>query len=211
MNRWLKIKLYSSWFLPGIAIAILIFSLIPVFSDFYHTGGVNLVTLINISPGVSISLAFIAIGFALNSDIKMDINSNENFLRIVDKFEDMRIDLFQHNSRGDFSLIIRGCWKLRTYTKRAIKLYEMTNIERENQSQLFGQLEQLISWTAMPWRPISTIRRTRVVTIDPMRRRDVQNVLEICRYFRKINLNSIQEIRLESYIEFLEYILDRYY
>lgn len=211
MNARLIIKNYASVLCFTVGGIILFFCIVPIFQDFLQNYLVNLGTLLNISAYFSLGLAFLAIGFSLSSDVKMDINSNENFLRIVDKFEDMRIDLFQHNFRGDFSLIIRDCWKLRTYTKRAIKLYEMTNIERENQSQLFGQLEQLISWTAMPWRPISTIRRTRVVTISPMRRRDVQNVLEICRYFRKINLNSIQEIRLESYIEFLEYILDGYY
>lgn len=217
MNITLKIKWLFGIVFSLIGILAFIISCIPLLLEFYNGGHIALSTIISISPYFSSSLAFLAIGFALSSDMKMDINSNEAFLRIVDKFEDKRIDLFQHNAVGRYDLIIENCWKLRTYMERAVKLYEMANIDKDNIKTFFNQLKQLMFWSEMPWHGgyVQTINRrgqiARTTFIIPMRRTDVNNVYIIAKEFRKFYLNEVQKTRLEAYIEFLEYLLDTYY
>ena len=217
MNITLKIKWLSGILFSVIGIVTFIILCIPLLSELYNEGYFLLTTILSLTPYFSLSLALMAIGFALSSDVKMDINSNENFLRIVDKFEDKRIDLFQHNAVGRYDLIIENCWKFRTYIKRAVKLYEMANIDKDNIKLFFNQLKQLMFWSEMPWHGgyAQTINRqgqiVRTTFVIPMRRKDVNNVYIVAKEFRKCYLTKVQKIRLEAYIEFLEYLLNTYY
>ena len=207
-----KIKSVGKNFFYGLGSAILLFCSVPILLDLYNNGAIKLTTLINISPGISISLAFYAIGFTLSSDVKMAINSNENFLRIVDRFEDMRIDMFQHNakSKPDYSKIFKTCWKCATYLERAVKLYEMANIDEENKSKLFQQVEQLIYFSELPW-----LKRYRIKIKDNegnivnklmpvIEKKTIEHLnrsLELC-YELKINKSQIQKVwELTGHIE----------
>ena len=194
MKRWLKIKLYVSGGLNAVGIVVLFFSFIPVYYDIYNKGLIYLPTLVQIAPGVSVGLALLAIGISFSSDVKMDINSNENFLRIVDRFEDMRIDMFQHNARQppDYSKIFKTCWKCVTYMKRAIKLHEMANIDFENQKLLFDQVEQLIYFSEIPW-------GTPVIQADTYQH--INNVCELC---FELNLNVDQIAKLSELFGYIE-------
>lgn len=124
----------------------------------------------------------------------MDINSNENYLRIVDRFEDMRIDMFQHNTRQppDYSKIFKTCWKCVTYMKRAVRLQEMTNIDFENQNLLFEQVEQLIYFSEIPW-------GTPVIQANTY-----QHTIRVCELCFELNLNVDQIAKLSELFGYIE-------
>lgn len=195
MNIRLRFKSGASLFFIILGAVILFFSSIPIILDFYKSGAVKLTTLIDISPGLSIGLACIAISFAFSSDVKMDINSNENFLRIIDRFEDMRIDMFQHNTRRprpDFSKIFKTCWKCVTYLKRAVKLHKMANIDFENQKLLFEQVEQLIYFSEIPWGASIIQSNT------------YEHVIRVCELCFELNLNVDQIAKLSEIFGYIE-------
>lgn len=214
MTRTFQCKKYASkWLLAiGLILVILGFIALNLVNKNNYDKSLAYGSMVSISISIcSLGLGVFALGLSFSSSIKNDINSNENFLRIVDKFQDMRIDLFQRNARGDYSLITRGCWKFVTYIKRAGNLHEMANINRDNQSQLFNEIKVLMFYTALPWRPMPVTSGNKIIMINIMEKKDIQNVLNVCEYSRKFSLNKVQKTTLEEYIKFVEYILENYY
>jgi hypothetical protein len=165
--------------------------LIIIFSSNWNLTFGNMVSL---SVSIcSLGLGIFALGVSTMSGIKSDINSNENFLRIVDHFEDKRIEItqklyYEHDSKP----FTTNIWKMRTYTDRAVKLYEMENIDDDNLKVFLEQLEKLLFESAIPWEGMSNTNKD-----------DVNNVLKICEIFREFRLNDEQKKKLESYIDFI--------
>jgi hypothetical protein len=155
----------------------------------------------------SLGLAIFALGISGVSIVKSNINSNENFLRIVDHFEDKRIEIFQSLSKKDASPLIRNIWKMVTYTKRAVKLYEMENIEKDNLDVFFNQLEQLLFQSGIFWQGLN---QTPPIQNFYLRKQDAIHVLSICKMFRGFKLDEKQRNTLEtSYIDFISKIIEK--
>jgi len=176
----------------------------------------------------SLGLGLLSLGLSFSSSIKNDINSNENFLRIVDHFEDKRIEIFQSISDGNFKPLIRNIWKMVTYTKRAVKLYEMANITKDNLDIFCNQLNQLLFWSAIPFegvqiqpqqQPSSNTQPQSSTDTSPqpsnnappttafvLRTEDIEHVLSICELFKNFRLDDEQKKQLESHINYIKNI-----
>jgi len=154
----------------------------------------------NSAPSISLGVALIAIYLAIFSGIKMDINSNENFLRIWDKFEDKRIQMFKEiHYKHKYTLLIENCWKCRTYMERALDLNEMANIKQETKEKLYIQAIKLVSESDLPWGKKYPRRRNYI-----MRKTDIDNVMKVCEYCLFLDLNQEQEEEIWALITYIE-------
>lgn len=201
----------------GISIFVMLIGLFSIFYPFIMTG---LSTKEDIAFGVipvSLGFALFALCQSFSSDLKMDINSNENFLRIVGRLEDMRMNLFME-IRYDHSYrnLIRYCWKLLTYMERAINLNEMANIVQDNQKKLYNQIVQLVYMSDLPWG-----RRRRIRTTDAngnpdtaleyiMREKDVNNILNVCLLCQELKLTQFQFEKVEEIIGYVGHFRSYY-
>ena len=209
-----KRKKFSSQGLLCIGLILMILGFISLNIENINSTDKSLTFGSRISISISITslgLGLFSLGLAFSSSIKNNINSNENFLRIVDHFEDKRIEIFQHATDGDFRPLIRNIWKMVTYTQRAIKLYEMANITKENCDPLFEQLKQLLFWSMIPWRgiPVFSQQPSGIVSFNLvriLRKEDIQHVISICTLFEKFRLDKTQKVQLEAYKDMMEYI-----
>jgi hypothetical protein len=168
----------------------------------------------------SLGLGIFALGLSISSGIKNDINSNENFLRIVDHFEDKRIEIYQHITEGDPKPLIRNIWKMVTYTRRALKLYEMANITKDNLDTFYEQLNQLMFWSGIPFKGVqiqpqqqsssNTLPQpstnTPPTTVFVLRNEDIAHIILICEMFKNFRLDSEQKKQLESHIDYMKNI-----
>lgn len=187
----------SSLGLAFITIAVVVF--IGILAT---AGSISTDYLVSLGQIAAFGMALLAIGLAISSDTKMDINSNENFLRVADRFEDNRIDLTEDNSKRDYSHLIRYCWKSVTYMERALKLHKMVNIESDNQSKLYNQVIQLVLMSGFPW---GLRRRHQGHLIFIMREKDVKNVLTVCEKCLFLDLTDEQRQHLWHSISYIEH------
>ena len=208
----------------NISRSLLYIGLLLMFLGFINLNIVNTYTsdksltfgsMISISVSItSLGLGLFALGLSFSSSIKNDINSNENFLRIVDHFEDKRIEVFQSLNKKDansFEPLTRNLWKMVTYTRRAVKLYEMANITDDNCTVFFEQLVQLLTMSDIPWRGAWIISKDSsgnqsINFVRVLRKKDVGHVLLICKMFNIFKLNAVQKGKLEAYIDTMEYL-----
>jgi len=140
----------------------------------------------------SIGIAVLSVSLALKSDKKMIANANESFLKIVDTFEDKRIQLLQH---PDWLGIEGTIWKCQTYLDRAIKLKKSSRIENENQNMLFDQFDKLINRTSLPW------------NTDVIKPKDFGNIHEMEIKFLELDLTyeSTEKLkRIKEYVKKFE-------
>ena len=141
---------------------------------------------------ISLSIASHSVVIANQSDEKMTANANESFLKIVDVFEDKRIQLLQHR---DWLGIEATIWKCKTYVDRAINLKESARISVENQNKLFDQFDYLINRTGLPW------------GTEEIRQKDVDNIHKLERNFLKLDLTDDSKTkltRIKAYVKKFE-------
>jgi len=152
---------------------------------------------------LTVGIAFLSLYFATHSiviskesrkiagesDEKMIANANESFLKIVDTFEDKRIQLLQH----PVWLGIEGTiWKCQTYLDRAIKLKKSSNIDIDNQNKLFNQFDFLINRTGLPW------------GTDAIKPSDFENVHEMETKFLELDLTDESKEKLKRIKEYIK-------
>jgi hypothetical protein len=216
MARPYQRKKYTSKGLLFIGIFLIILGMMALLIINYYTSDSdkNLTYGSRVSLTISIcslGLGLFSLGLSFSSSIKNDINSNENFLRIVDHFEDKRIELFQNLDKGNAEPLIRNIWKMVTYTRRAVKLYEMANITNDNCNEFFNQLKQFLVVSSVPWRGVWVITKDASGNeikkfIHILRKKDIGHALLICNLFNTFRLNNVQKGELEAYIDMMEYL-----
>lgn len=194
----LKTKKYIGLIITILGFLTILLGITILIVKWYNFGNVTNEDIIFASIPITLGLGTFALGISIQSDFKMDINSNENFLRIIDDFEDRRIELFQDiHYRQSFTMIISSCWKFCRYTTRALKLHDMSNIELENQTQLYEQVVQLVLMSDLPWGTMSQ-------GVYIMRADDINNVLTTCEDCLFLDLNNEQKEQLWNLITFIE-------
>jgi hypothetical protein len=123
------------------------------------------------------------------SDEKMIANTNESFLKIVDTFEDKRIQLLQH---PEWLGIEGTIWKCQTYLDRAIKLKKSAKIDIDNQNKLFDQFDVLINRTGLPW------------GTDAIKPSDFGNIQEMETKFLELDLTDESKEKLKRIKEYIK-------
>lgn len=123
------------------------------------------------------------------SDEKMIANANESFLKIVDTFEDKRIQLLQH---PEWLGIEGTIWKCQTYLDRAIKLKKSAKIDIDNQNKLFDQFDFLINRTGLPW------------GTDVIKPSDFENIHEMETKFLELDLTDESKEKLKRIKEYIK-------
>jgi len=184
-------KIYSPWgkrFEYSGAIIIFL-SFAAVLFAISWTGEFTTERMAPMAIPISLGLSFIAIGISIDSDNKMIAIANESFLKIVDDFEDKRIQLLQH---PDWLGIEGTIWKCKTYLDRAIKLKESTKIEIETQNKLFDQFDYLINNTGVPW------------GTDLVKPSDFGNIHYLEDNFLKLELTNVSSEKLERIKDYIE-------
>ena len=187
---------YILWFFGILSMGYGVFVLID---NLFYKGTVYDVSISITSVYVSVGLALIAIGISFWADIKMNIDSNESFLKIVDDFEDKRIELFWLCKDGNYKTLFRDIWKFERYTERVVRLYEIKNIQKENVDLFFDQIEKLLFWTMIPWRGRLNKR---------LRREDISHMMKICELVGEFKLNDNQKIKLAEFVDYVEYMFN---
>lgn len=197
------------------------------FSQLYYYYGVGIMVLglffalalkgsqlqYSISFGfISIGLAFMSISMAHSSDRKMSIIANTDFLKIVEDFEEIRITLYQDiHYNNDYKGILTACFKLYTYTERAIYLKNNTNIEKDNQSKLYRKFFLLVRWTVLPWDGV-VLKNIQYIEYGITKYKDIKLKMElqvihiIENIARNVSQLDLDKVQRKEFNEILEYI-----
>jgi len=160
----------------------------------------------------SIGLAFMSISMAYSSDRKMSIIANNDFLKIVEEFEELRITLYQDiYYNKEYRGILTACLKLFTYIERAIYLKNNTNIEKDNQSKLYGKFFLLIHWTVLPWDGV-VLKNVQYIEYGITRYKDIKVKMEtkviilIEKMAESISQLDLDDVQRKEFNEILEFI-----
>lgn len=158
----------------------------------------------------SIGVAFLSVSLVLKSDKKMRANATEYFLRIIDVFEDKRIQFFQHPE----VLGVEGTiYKCKTYLDRALLLKKSYKIDEKYQDLLFQKFETLVYYSGLPWKEV-TIKDVKVVDKEgniktqdikiKVEQKSINVLLGMCSQFWKFDLDDEQKKKLNEITDFIK-------
>ena len=168
-----------------------------------------------------LGIALLALDFSRESDIrltklgkesneKLTTISNATFMEIADIFEDKRIQLWGFIRKNKFKnldetteIIEITCWKCKTYSFRALKLVETTDIDEENQNKFFQQLELLLKNSGLPWDGVeqkSKEKNGRNKKILYISEKDSKNLIQACDDVLEFNISEDQKKKIREFI-----------
>ena len=145
-----------------------------------------------------------------DSNNKLKTIGNATFMEIVDIFEDKRIKLWGFIRKNKFKnleetteIIEITCWKCKTYSFRALKLIETIDIDQENQSKFFQQLELLVNNSGLPWDGIEQKskekngKKSKIIFISE---KDANNLIQTCNDVLRFNVSGDQKKKVREFI-----------
>jgi hypothetical protein len=129
---------------------------------------------------------------AQSSDEKMKSVANANFLELIDKFENRRLELHKN-----FSVPLEmewTAWKCLNYVEWALELKKW--VKPEYQAKFVDHFERLIK--SYPWRGIEIILHSNnptevnklIINDDKIALIDVENILETYKAIRKFDIDK---------------------
>ena len=132
---------------------------------------------------LSLSIAFYSCIISYESDEKMNVNSNAQFLSVISKFEDRRIDVVFH----EIPLHV-GLWKALVDMGEAVELNKSENINQEHLKTLADRYNGLMDLVIIP-------------AIYEIWCEDIRHVLKMYKYVLDLNIPEGLKAESEGYIK----------
>ncbi len=191
-TMWEKIKKYKRLILDMIGIICVVTGgvcfIIALYKIIFNNEVVNAAGLISLGIGlISLGIALLSHKIAKKSDEKMTDFANATFLRLIDRFENRRLELYK-NRLAPYEMELTA-WKSRTYLEEAITLKNLVN--PEHQAKFINHFINLLN--TFPWKGTSfyTIDKEIKIDKDIVALIDVKNLLLTYTSIRKLKVDGV--------------------
>ncbi|MFX0009109.1 MAG: hypothetical protein ACFE9R_02235 [Candidatus Hermodarchaeota archaeon] len=162
---------------------------------------------------ITLTFAFITIGIQFRSQEQIVeqiiLNQNEIFERLIDRFSDVRINLYwrlRTRRIQGFDVFTYTVWRCRTLVDRAWKLVKFSKICKKNQKRFFTEMINLVYKSGYNWDDFK-LEKIKFIPSDE----DLGNFIAMCKKFNDFYLDKEEFEELEGMLKLFNDMKKRFY